>query len=615
MFDNRRSKATFDLFKELGCLRDGGGRDNDVGRLDVDKMMARALDCVAAVCEAQRMCMEQKKPLKLREDGEVLTPEQQAARNKVFRAALNTVAKGMMLDGDKVDEPGDFTESLLRAFPDSSKLADGRNWLPMHWAVVADEDGKSEVTKADVMAMYETDLMMLRKHHLNDITSHEEYKQKFGFTPAHMLCGLEMTEKNMSLVRHFSTLDPRAFAVKAVDKSRGEHSFSVLHTACWSGNCSKALLQLLVQLDASQLKLITRRGAPLGLLCQSLEKLDERLFGCLVEADSSIEVVFDAITRCFVQHTFKNRVRWVAKLLEANPAVAKHRGDNGRTLAHEVCCYDSNGVSGGDCVDILKLILAQHQDALKEVDNFGMLPAHIAAEESPVRVLDFVLGEYPEAAAVVDKLCSKNLLHTAVVGWEEDKAAKARLLCARYPAMMLQRDRCGRTPLLLSCTQDAGDDATILLLCEAGGREAASTAIVDPTVNDVRSSADGHLPLHWVIWLKESTLVSEPLSAAADAFRLLLRLYPEAASTEGGTGSKKKTPYRLAVDNNLPAYYLRLLLRAAPDLDPAELRRLNWAERRVAMYVAFVGVAKTPSLLVRLRVANKDLVKHVVSFL
>jgi hypothetical protein len=112
-----------------------------------------------------------------------------------------------------------------------------------------------------------------------------------------------------------------------------------------------------------------------------------------------------------------------------------------------------------------------------------------------------------------------------------------------------------------------------------------------------------------------STLNKGPLSAAADAFRLLLRLYPEAAGTEGGLGAHNKTPYQLAVEKGLPVYYLRLLLRAAPDLDPAELRRLNWAERRMAMFVAFAAVAKSPSLLARLRAANKDLVKHVVSFL
>ena len=114
------------------------------------------------------------------------------------------------------------------------------------------------------------------------------------------------------------------------------------------------------------------------------------------------------------------------------------------------------------------------------------------------------------------------------------------------------------------------------------------------------------------------SLTSAPLSAAADAFRLLLRLYPEAAGTEGGVGvAHKKTPYRMAVNKGLPFYFRRLLLRAAPHLDPVELRRLNWAKRRMAMFVAFAAVAtkKKKLLLARLRVANKDLVKHVVSYL
>jgi hypothetical protein len=115
-----------------------------------------------------------------------------------------------------------------------------------------------------------------------------------------------------------------------------------------------------------------------------------------------------------------------------------------------------------------------------------------------------------------------------------------------------------------------------------------------------------------------TTLKTEPLSALADAFRLLLCLYPEAAGTEGGAEEDAKTPYQLAVDKKLPPYYHRLLLCAAPHLDPAELRRLNWAERRTAMFVAFAAVPKqatAPPLLARLRVTDKELVKHVVSFL
>ena len=103
-------------------------------------------------------------------------------------------------------------------------------------------------------------------------------------------------------------------------------------------------------------------------------------------------------------------------------------------------------------------------------------------------------------------------------------------------------------------------------------------------------------------------------SKAVDCFRLLLRWHPEAASTEDGVGT---TPYQLAVDINLPPYYLRLLLRAAPNLNPTELHRLNYAERRMAMFLAFKAVTSRlkPLLLKRLCFENKDLVKHVVSFL
>ena len=111
---------------------------------------------------------------------------------------------------------------------------------------------------------------------------------------------------------------------------------------------------------------------------------------------------------------------------------------------------------------------------------------------------------------------------------------------------------------------------------------------------------------------------------------MFLRWHPEAAGIEGGVDvavvededndedvNGRKTPYQLAIDGNLPPYYLRLLLRAAPDLNPAELHRLNYAERRMAMFLAFKAVTsqKKPVVLKRLCFENKDLVKHVMSYL
>ena len=464
------------------------------------------------------------------------------------------------------------------------------------------------MTEADVKSVYETDPMALRRHHLVAVTDTEAAVGNVGYTAAHLLCGLEKTATIMSLVRHFSLSDPRAFTMKAADVVTVVHSYSALHIACYNGHSTEGLLRLLVQLDASQLNSIATGGGPLGLLCRYSEKLDERLFRCLVEADSSAEVVYDGIVGCIASTSLENRVHAVAKLLEVNPAAAQHKGEDGHNLAHQACLY-FDSMTADDCIKVLKLVLARHKDALKEADVEGELPAHVAAGSGPVEVLDFVLGEYPEAAAVANNE-SQNLLHIAAShGPKVHLEVKVRLLCARHPNMMLQRNSDGDTPLLWACFRGRG--ALMQLLCEAGGQEAASAAVVHPT--DAQYAFNGMLPLHYLIEFNALTLMTAPLSEAADAFRLLLRLYPEAAGTEGGV--LKKTPYQLVVDEGLPTYYRRLLLRAAPHLNPAELRRLAWAERRMAMFVAFAAVAKTPSLLARLRAENKDLVKHVVLFL
>ena len=98
---------------------------------------------------------------------------------------------------------------------------------------------------------------------------------------------------------------------------------------------------------------------------------------------------------------------------------------------------------------------------------------------------------------------------------------------------------------------------------------------------------------------------------------MLLHVYPEAAGIEGGHGFLKKTPYQLAMDKELLPYYLRLLLRAAPNLNPTEFHRLNYEERRMAMFLAFrARTSETePLFLARLRFEKMELVKNVISFL
>ena len=109
--------------------------------------------------------------------------------------------------------------------------------------------------------------------------------------------------------------------------------------------------------------------------------------------------------------------------------------------------------------------------------------------------------------------------------------------------------------------------------------------------------------------------VPDPMCVAANVLRMLLRHHPAAAGTEDRAGM---TPYDLAAmgRSNSP-WLLRLLLRACPALDPDELHRLNYAERRMALFLSERAITATtkPTIFARLRFENKDIVKKIVSFL
>ena len=359
---------------------------------------------------------------------------------------------------------------------------------------------------------------------------------------------------------------------------------------------------------------------------------------CLLEIDSSAEVVAGGILGCVNSSDHSNILEKIDVLLKANPEATKHRFSPlgvGHYTEQNVLHVLANNSKRADmpsslCISIMQRIHAIHPDAVKEVcrqDHYNhqstYLPVHIAAIYGDVEVMDFLLGLYPDSATVVvdaSNASSQNLLHIAAIGPSDEsydaakQDPKIRYLCTRYPAMMHQRDGEGRTPLhrvvsLLDMFHSSGKIPKATIMLEIGGQELTREPTIHPT--DTDNSKNGWLPLHYL-----STAIlyhSLPLlSEEADLFRMMLRWYPEAAGIEGGSGA-----YQLAVSRGAHPYYLRLLLRAAPDVNPVHLRELNYAERRMAMFLAFTARAKevTPLLLARLRFENKDLLKRVVSFL
>ncbi len=228
------------------------------------------------------------------------------------------------------------------------------------------------------------------------------------------------------------------------------------------------------------------------------------------------------------------------------------------------------------------------------------------------------MGLHPEAATVMNS-DGENLMYLAAYAHPGSDMAKIKVqyLSTRYPEMIQQRNTCGMMPVH-GTMYDVNKIA--LVLYEAGGVEQFKAPVAHPA--DATYVLNGYLPLH--LFVNVNSIYSHNLtppatSDYADVFRWLLRVYPEAAGIEGGVGAEwKRTRYQLAIDRNLPKYYRRLLLRAAPTLNPAELHRLNYEERRMAMFLAFKATTarlQKPFLLARLRGVNKDLVQRVVSFL
>ena len=618
-WETARKNRCFQQFIKLKCVKSGHEEllnadavDVDITLLDESKMKTHILDCVAALGIVQQELVGQEQPSILRGGEQSLAKEQQEASNKVFKASLSITATAMLHDGTDVPEQCNSVDRLLRAFPDESKQTDGRSWLPLHWAVVV---GEKSLIEENVKAIYTSDPMALQRHHLEGSSVDD-----MGFTPAHLLCMQEMTTRNMSFIRHVSICNEQAFTMSASYSSRFDpvlYSFNALHAACNLGQPTEELLKHLLQLDSSQTKKKCSKNGltPLGYLCKN-SSCSDHLVVCLLGIDNSAEVVGNGIAGCLKSIDYSCMLERVEMLLKANPEAAKYHDSDNENLLHSAAYQRKKPPQL--CIDVMQQILAIYEGAVREVDSSqGWLPVHTAACWSTEEVMEFLLGFYPESATVVTDSRLSNLLHLAVCDKENTTSvmeAKVRFLCSRYPAMILQRNFEGDTPLLVSIWFK--NIPAVQILCETGGQEQVRVPVAHPT--DVNWTYSGWLPLHFLISNHSISLRDSLLSKEADCFRMFLRWYPEAAGIEGGVGADNiKTPYQLAVDHNLPSYYLRLLLRSAPDLNPAELHRLNYAERRMAMFLTFKAVTSqlNPLLLKRLRFESKDLVKHVISFL
>jgi ankyrin repeat protein len=206
---------------------------------------------------------------------------------------------------------------------------------------------------------------------------------------------------------------------------------------------------------------------------------------------------------------------------------------------------------------------------------------------------------------------NRSLLHYIVADVYNSvavKEAKLQYLCSQCPVLINLKDDEGMTPLHYALTVENFSIELVKTLCDADRtvvRERCSPS-------DLSEPHSGQLPLHLFTLLNCSSQTSE-ISVTGDCFRLLLNRYPAAA---GIKDNHLNSPYDIATSRNLSTYFIRLLVRADPSINPEQRRNLNFESRRELMFLAFRAMSSNvePTIWTKLSLKS-DLIQCVISYL
>jgi hypothetical protein len=275
-----RIQESYDLFDKLECWsKDADGkyhRGTSLVSVDEDRMRCHILNCLAALSVVE---MQRTKELEMIDNS---NEKRELAKRKVFRAACKLMINTQFDNNDVA------MTIILSSFPDDSKIDDKRSWLSMHFAIVL--FAQNQISSEDVYLLHIVDPLFM--YTLSEEEFHEVGGVYIGCTPAHLIC--MQKQPNMSMVKYFCLRDPKAFLL--CDQS----GRCTLHLAAQYSD-SVELLQMILQIDQTMTKSLCKDDVmtPLGPLCRRLELTTfNEMFTCLIQVDSSDEIVYDGVIGC-----------------------------------------------------------------------------------------------------------------------------------------------------------------------------------------------------------------------------------------------------------------------------------------------------------------------------
>jgi hypothetical protein len=331
---------------------------------------------------------------------------------------------------------------------------------------------------------------------------------------------------------------------------------------------------------------------------------------CLLAADSLTASIADnegeMPLHIVCRSKGEDRAALARELLVICPRSVAVRNNDGGLPIH-IACVNRDPRSEEDC-EVIHALLSVFKEGATVADDNGLLPAHLAAENATTDVMEALLAAYPDAVSVNVERHGLPI-HLAAVR-TDDGSSMVNLLHSRYPKGAMNDDN-GWLPL-----HSASVFASFATL--------RAVYAIYPKAVEVPNK-NGDLPLHLLLDNARRSL-NNTTSDDVRTLQFLLKQYPAAV---GIYNAAKERPYDICYRRGWNSHIRRLLLRAYPECNPAELRELNYAARREALFLAFSAIPRLQPLFTCAAVSNvfvwklRELVvcrdlslfKNIVSFL
>jgi hypothetical protein len=306
------------------------------------------------------------------------------------------------------------------------------------------------------------------------------------------------------------------------------------------------------------------------------------------------------------------------KLLQIFPGCVKTRDFKGALPLHYAVSEDSCWTAG-----VVPMLLDAYKEGAAVVDNKGWLPLHhlFDGEAASLARLNTLLQAYPDG--LTTKTATGQSLFRLVV--DEDCNCCEDNLLVKFlhksdPTAAQTTDGLGNLPLHV--------------VCEYGSMLRMVQAVYEcyPEAINKRNSS-GWTPLCCFLQRDDYGDWAPGNTDEENILRFLLRhsILPDVRKylnppDELQFDANPVNSHELWPDTSedLPVFVRRLLLRADPTASPAELREMNYAQRRMAMFLIFSAIPPDPaeqSFVHRFRSLAMDygpdmnLLKAIVSFL